>query len=84
MRLRAVLRIVAVGIAVAFAGAFAAAEEMPKAEIVPQLGHSGVVTSVAFSPDRKTALSSSYLTLTLWDLASGRCYTQTAGGCNSE
>ena len=35
MCLRAVLRILAVGIAAAFAGAFAATEEMPKAEFVP-------------------------------------------------
>jgi hypothetical protein len=43
------------------------------AEIVPQLGHSSGVTSVAFSPDGKTALSGSYdHTLKLWDLATGR------------
>jgi WD40 repeat protein len=79
MRLRAVLRFVAVGIAALFAGAFAAAEERPKAEIVPQLGHSNGVHSVAIAPDGKTALSGSGglagswdNTLRLWDLASGR------------
>ncbi len=72
MRLGAVLRIVAVGIAAAFAGACAAAEERPKAEIVPQLGHSGIVHSVTIAPDGKTARSGSEdNTLRLWDLASG-------------
>jgi hypothetical protein len=56
MRLQAVVRIVAVGMTPAFAGAFAAAKERPKAEIVPQLGHSGFVMSVVISPDGKTAL----------------------------
>jgi WD40 repeat protein len=69
----AVLRIVGVGIAAAFAAEMAAADEKPKAEIVPQLGHSATVSSVAIAPDGKTALSGSWdHTLRLWDLASGR------------
>ena len=72
MQLRAMLRIVAVGFAIAFAGASAAAEDKYPAEIVPQLGHSDMVHSVVFSPDVRLALSgSSDKTLILWDLASG-------------
>jgi WD40 repeat protein len=42
-------------------------------EIVPQVGHSNEVFSVAISPDGKTALSGSRdHTLKLWDLATGR------------
>jgi hypothetical protein len=51
----------------------AAAENRPKVQIVPQLGHSDQVWSVAFAPDGKTALSGSHdNTLRLWDLATGR------------
>jgi WD40 repeat protein len=71
MRLQAVLRIVAVGIAVACAGGVAAQEKLP-VEKVLQLGHSNMVLSVAFSPDGKTALSGSWdQTARLWDLATG-------------
>ena len=56
MWLRAVLRIIAVGITAAFAGAFGGAEEVPKADIAPQLEHSNVLESVAYLPDGKTAL----------------------------
>ena len=36
-------------------------------------GHSGPVTSVAFSPDGRTALSGSYdETVKLWDVATGK------------
>jgi WD40 repeat protein len=73
MRLRAGLRIVAVGIGAAFAGAYAAAEEMPKAEIVPQLGHSEKVTSVAFAFGGSMVVTGSHDgTLKLWDAESGR------------
>ncbi len=51
----------------------ACAQDKPRIEIVPQLGHSSVVRSVAFSPDGKTALSGSGdNTARLWDLATGR------------
>ena len=58
----------------AFAAAMeAAAEEKLPVEVVPQLGHSRDVSSVAIAPDGKTALSGSWdKTLRLWDLASGR------------
>jgi WD40 repeat protein len=74
MRLRAVLWTVVIGITAALiAGSFAHAEDSPKIEIVPQLGHWGMVRSVALAPDGKTALSGSHdKTLMLWDLASGR------------
>src|SRR5262245_12541250 len=73
MRLRAVLWIFVIGIMAAIAGSFANAEDRPGIEIVPQLGHWGLVRSVALAPDGKTALSGSYdKTLILWDLAS-RC-----------
>src|SRR5208282_5306230 len=51
----------------------ARAGEKPAVEKVLQLGHSGTVRSVAFSPDGKTALSGSGdHTARLWDLATGR------------
>ena len=58
--------------AAAHAGGAAAQAEFP-AEIVLQLGHSGSVNSVAFSPDGKTALSGNIdNTVRLWDLATDR------------
>jgi WD40 repeat protein len=60
------------GITLAAASA-ADAQEKSRIEIVPQLGHSGSVYSIAIAPDGKTALSGSWdHTLRLWDLASGR------------
>ena len=57
------------------AAAEAARQEGRKARIVPQLGHTSSVTSIAISPDGRTALSGGGVTdntLRLWDLASGR------------
>jgi WD40 repeat protein/uncharacterized caspase-like protein len=73
MRLWALLGAIAVQAAVAFSGALAAAEDRYPVEIVAQLGHSESVDSVAFSPDKKTALSGSVdKTLRLWDVATGQ------------
>jgi hypothetical protein len=48
----------------------AAAQEVA---VYPQLGHSGNVSSVAFSPDGKQILSGSYdNTIKLWDVNTGR------------
>jgi len=42
-------------------------------EVFAQLGHTGVVTSVAFSPDGKKIISGSWdNTIKLWDIASNR------------
>jgi WD40 repeat protein len=51
---------------------FAAAQERTKIEIVPVLGHSGSVHSVAFSPDGTHVLSGSAdEAMKLWDAATG-------------
>jgi len=72
MQLRAVLRIVVVGITVAFAGAFAAAEERSKAEIVPQIPHAVYVKAVAFSSDGRHVLTGSQdWTVKMWDVENG-------------
>jgi hypothetical protein len=42
-------------------------------------GHAGEVNSVAFSPDGRTALSGSYGTLKLWDVATGKEIRSFAG-----
>ena len=60
-------------LAPAFAAATeAAAEEKPPVEIVPQLGHRGLIESIAIAPDGKTALSGSEDgTIRIWDLQHG-------------
>ena len=64
----------AFGLIVAMAAAGATeAQDGPRIEIVPQLGHWTAVNSVAYSPDGKTALSGSDdHTARVWDLATGR------------
>jgi WD40 repeat protein len=50
----------------------AVAQGKPNAEVVPQVGHSALVTSVAFSPNARQVLSGSQdSSLKLWDVASG-------------
>ena len=72
MRLLTALSIATIGIAIACAGSAAAQDKYP-AEIVPQMGHTGDVLSVAFSPDSRFALSgSSDNTLRLWEVATGK------------
>ncbi len=60
-----------------------AAQDKLPAEVVPQMGHSFPVTSVAFSPDGRFALSGSWdQTLKLWDVATGRELRRFIGHAN--
>jgi WD40 repeat protein len=56
------------------------AQDGPKLEIVPTLGHSTVVSAVAFSPDGGRVLSGSHdNTVKLWDAATGALIRTFAG-----
>src|SRR6266571_4731341 len=49
------------------------AEQQPKIEVVPVIGHADTVSSVAFAPDGASVLSSSGdRTLKLWNVATGQ------------
>jgi len=61
----------------------ACAEDNYAIDIVPQLGHSGTIVSVAFSPDGRQLLSSSYDPAPkLWDVATGRLLRTFTGHSN--
>jgi WD40 repeat protein len=65
--------IILIFFALALAPAHAQEPDRTKAEIIPQFGHSAEVSSVAYPPNGKVALSASFDgTLKLWDLATGR------------
>ena len=79
MRLRLVRHVMACGvISLIISATFACpvlAQEKPKLEIVPQLGHSYSVNAIAMAvtPDGQSVLSGSYdKTLKLWNLATGK------------
>ena len=71
MYMGTVLRIVAVGIAVAVAFDAEAKDNFP-VEIVPQVSYSQAVNQVALSPDGRLAAFGSNNVLRLWDIASGK------------
>ena len=77
------LRLVVYVLGFFFASAVACdarADEKLQVEIVPQLGHSAAIFSVAITPDGKTALSGGDdNTLRLWDLATGRVIRRFTG-----
>ena len=60
----------------------ASAQERPKIEIVPALGHSDSVSSVAFSPDGTRVLSGGGWTVKLWDAATGALIRTFEGHAN--
>ncbi len=56
------------------------AEQQPKIEVVPVIGHADTVSSVAFAPDGASVLSSSGdRTLKLWNVATGQLIRSFAG-----
>lgn len=60
-----------------------AAQELPKIEVVPQVGHSAWVWSFAMSTDGKTGLSSSRdNTIKVWDLETGQLVRSLFGHSN--
>ena len=62
----------------------AVAQDKPKTEVVPQIGHSSRITSVAFSSDGTLVVSGSEdKTLKIWSVATGTLLRTLEGHANS-
>jgi len=68
-----------VSVVLGFAPVAPVAQTSQNARLVPQLGHSGAVASMAFSPDGRYILTASGMTAQLWETASRRQLRQFVG-----